>query len=1127
MGSMNLSEVIAYQHKIKKIAVNNKNVRSAFTEVVAKFTIDSADNETVRFSLEKNDHFLVHQQIDNDYYCRIPNNLSDITYIYVHFLPSDLYDYTEDDVIFSIYNFAEIFEEHPTSSYYINSTTNEGEPYDIQVTRRRYEHSLDDEGRLIVRSTDSKSVTEYNDPNYKNYTTDDGLGNNMTQTGYYPLSSRYRLTQNWESPKIDNVHDSYWKTTIKDNNPYWEARINRVGLSPLITESAEDDMPINVFINYTYLPTSREYHQHYYGFEPANMDDDAKCKTINVLEGENLSQIDPDFASKIPSADNPNIEVEKKSNYRLINLGNVYDDSRSIYVPHGSSIQLSLDEFAHSDKNINRCLWYPDKCENYWIYTPIAESLPQGERGYCSREITLQDDTYYSLKYYIYIPSYAKIGDDECYIEVEAVEDQKIYKLHPSFIAQDRVLRNQWIYHEIPFKASTTNKIRIVGPQVYHKEKDLDNSIFFINIGLQEMGTYSPTLKYTNYGTYLIEGNQNTFKSANEAEICNNNKKENLVDTPWTPIPVDDLPEPYSDVFITGDSERYLYYDDVQNIRCIHPPYKENEKPILKHYTNDRNIYCVDYYKWTNTNKTKYQKVNKKSTITNLDDFINNTGPVSHKNIFYYNMQDNTYEYIVTATTNVECVAMITDDGGYEIVESIAANSVIKAQFTPKGVAIYENDIMKDGVDAVYGDRKVGIILPANNNSAKLTNIKVEKKEPVVEPDYTEVYTINNSEIPRESQSVLIAPNTHEDIQVSYDIETSDLIETHNAYLTGVRGQGNSFTFYFNDTIGKPISGGKARAAIFYTRDYYTAWGEAAGGYLEERPVENGKVTWSEIDLTDLPDNTPSSNKNKYYMRIEYKNDCRDQIKVEFKNLYIIEEVANISDVIINDATTIVSDKTFLQTKYNITTIEQLPLKISVKIINQVSIIKNGYCELSINDDLHQSTLVDKNGWADFYLNFSDLSHNCQTIKIEYYREYYKAIDFIYFNVCMDPSVNGNDAVLINVASLINGENVPISNNLVEVNKNDCALCTITTAKHSRFRFEVYRQKVGTSNVETVIKQNVYNILTQGFSFVSAEHGDENDYIFTIKTGNILDQNNKPVYDLYRDYQRSFTIHKK
>ena len=1004
MSLLELNDVIKYQHKIKKIAVTNNNTRSIFNEVVLKISIECEDNEIIRFSLEKDNHFLVHQRIEDDYYCRIPNNLKDVTYIYAHFLPSDLYDYDEDDVIFSIYNFQEMFEENPTSHYHIDNITGLGEPYNITINKNRYEEQLDEEGRLIVRSTDSKSVTGYNDPNYKNYTNDDGLGNNMTQTGYYPLSSRYRQTQNWESPEINTVTNSHWKTTHEgesNNSPYWEARIHRKGLSPLITESAEDNVPINVFMNYTYLPSSREYHQHFYGFEPTETD---TCKTINVLEGENLVHIDPDFQSG-----------DKYSNYRLINIGDVYDDSKSIYVPHGNSINIPLENFTpHTlDNNKQTCIWKENICDKYYQYIPIKEELPDNVIGHCRYKITLKEDTYYSLKYYVYIPSYARIEDDTCYMVVQA--DDITYKLHSSFISQDHLLRNQWIYHEIPFKAGKINTIKIIGPQTFNQNEDKDNRIYFINIGLQEMGEYSPTIKYTNYGVYLTEKNEYTFKPMKEAERCVNTKKNNLIDTPWTPIPVEELPTPYGDVIISILNEKYVYYDTTSNIRCIHPIYASNEQHIISHDNNTGSTYQKKYYKWIN-NKTQYQ----------------------------------------------EC---------------------------------------------------------AQN-----------------EAHYVEEYYIKDDEQnTKKYQSALIAPNTHEDIQLSYNTNTTDLSESYTQFLKGIRGQGNNFTFLFKDIMGNRISGGKVKAAIFLARDYYADWSDAVG-WLPEKTITNGEVTWSNIDLTNLPYNEQSSNKNRYFVRLEYKDDCQsEEVKIDFKNLYLLEEIAEITDIKIttpNDTTIIEQNGHFNITQYNITNINQLPIKISARIKDQMNHIKtDGWCELSIDDDLNQSSLIDHKsndiGWVDFYLNFNDLHAGKQTIKIEYYRQYNKAISFIYFDLYLDPAVDGKDAVLININILENNTTTPMNGNIYEINRGDCALYTIATGDHDHFRLEVYRQKIGSNNIETIFQQNIYSRITEGYAFISAEYGDESDYKFTIKTGNMLDQNGNPLEDKYRNYQREFTIRKK
>ena len=90
---MDLNEIKQYTHKVKTIQVTNKNKYSLYNNVVFKATILSSSDEVIRFSLDPNDNFIDHQQVEDDYYCLIPNKLNDKIKLYVHFFPTDLYEY--------------------------------------------------------------------------------------------------------------------------------------------------------------------------------------------------------------------------------------------------------------------------------------------------------------------------------------------------------------------------------------------------------------------------------------------------------------------------------------------------------------------------------------------------------------------------------------------------------------------------------------------------------------------------------------------------------------------------------------------------------------------------------------------------------------------------------------------------------------------------------------------------------------------------------------------------------------------------------------------------------------------------------------------------------------------------
>ena len=94
---MDLELIKQYTHKIKKIHVKNTNRYSLRSRVVLKINMNVNDNETIRFSLKENSEFIGHQQKNNDFFIRVPNNLvgydnkPTITTIYAHFFDKDLY----------------------------------------------------------------------------------------------------------------------------------------------------------------------------------------------------------------------------------------------------------------------------------------------------------------------------------------------------------------------------------------------------------------------------------------------------------------------------------------------------------------------------------------------------------------------------------------------------------------------------------------------------------------------------------------------------------------------------------------------------------------------------------------------------------------------------------------------------------------------------------------------------------------------------------------------------------------------------------------------------------------------------------------------------------------------------
>ena len=995
---MDLQEIKRYSHRIDKIIVTNNNLYSLFEEIIFKVSLNDlyiSNNEIVRFSLEENDNYIQHQRFDNDYYIRIPNKLNDVTYIYAHYFPSDLYTYDEDEEIFSVYDFNELKDIEPKDHYF-------NEPYTIEMDQEKYEWHIDNEGRLIVRSLLQDSINEYNDPNYKNYIEDFSNGINMTQKGFFPLSSKYRTKQNWEAPNIDNNIKPYWKEKTYANNemPYWEVKIDKKGLTPLIAElenSNYDAFPLNVFLNYEYLPTSREYHQHYFGFESNPNVNNTECKTINVLEGTNINTVSARFGSK--------------NNYRLINWSNPYSDDRSMYVPHGYEIPIDFNTFTPSNTTNNEptCLWDKNICYDFWSYSANHNELDT--EGYCTTYINLTEDNYYTLKYYMYIPSYAKVTNDSCYVQIiseptdittyededdmvqyddaiQAInsnENKVTYKLNDAFIKQDKVLRDQWIYHEIPFRAGKINQIKIIGPQTVNVNNNEDNTIFFAKMSLMAMEEYSPTLKYTNTGVYVTEQNQYAYKPASE-EVCNqaSQVKNNKL---WETIEEKELPIPYNNIYISIDQGTYLEYDD---------------------YTGN----------------------------------------------LYFEHDDN------------------------------------------ERLKVIHNEVQKE---KQYQDVKYRV----SNNTAVIDNVNYNY--------------IERKEIGASTSVINITRNDEWDNDCWYESPSETLYASYKDILVMTRSTNNKFKINIKDINNNLITNGSVHASIFKTKDREASV-SAAEIDLKEKKNENGTIVWSNIDLTNLDYNEITGDSdygNKYYLRFEYSNPCRNKTFIDFKPFYVIEEEINI-DIKVNGESNIISRG------YTIDDINDLPVKIEAYIKDNLNILKtDGYCELSIDDKVVQTTLVDMDGKADFYLDLEDFKDSCSTIKIEYYREYYHAISFIYFKICVDELLDVRPQIPIDV-KIMNQDQTYTINNSCTIQTDDCLLCSINNNYHTEFSIIVYK-----NNEIFIPKRNIYAPNVTIDFFDSEYNNTQRTDTFKIITGDMVDINGEKITNKYRDYQKTFKVIRK
>lgn len=1049
---MELDDIKQYSHKIKKIYINNKNKASQLDAVTIKISIkDKKDNEVIRFSTSENDGWLAHQSFDNDYFLEIPNRMESITVLYAHYFPSSLYDYIEDQNIFSVYDWSELIEEIPISQYHNESyLINDGEvvidedtylingnilvyngneytiPYEgitiedkkyyirnnkliidgytyyKTITSNQYDYILDDDNKLVVRSLLNNSINRFKDPNYKNYTKliNDNEISNQTEQGYFPLSSRYRGYKYLHAPDINRNSLPYWQNSNQSSRdcsrendaPYWQTKIHRTGLSPLISEDSEDSetyMPINVYLNYQYLPTSTEYHQHYYGFEPKNphnsnkIYDIAPNDTYEVLEGEKLSTVNKGFG-KTDTEDTV---------YRLINHGNPFDTSHTITVQHGNTINVNLNQGI-----ANNCFWDYNTCAGYYEYTPDGE-------GDVSINVELEEDEPYKLQYYIYIPSEAIVEYNSCTVSIEHRDEfgtiTKVKELDEAFIQQDKFLRDQWIYHELDFIAEQNNRICIKGPQ-HHKgdrnieieegqtysktnaELTIDDKIFFINFNLIKMEEYSPTIKYTETGMYLVEGSEYTSKPTKE-------QKGTYLDCVQTPALTSDdiwttknppLPTPLKDVYFRFEDDFDIVYNDI-----------------------------TTELSWT----------------SGLDDCV--------------------FEFLPFDEYRDENLQWITDDNEISLVY----------------------DYLSDNGE-----------------------LKLWKKR-------TKLFTT---------------------------------------------GANNYFTLILQDYQGNPIEIGEVECAIVTSKsDRITPCNETVMCLGKRIPDEYGRVSYNKINFKKL---RPSDTEVTYFLRVTYTNPCYNKTIIGFKPLLFEKEYRNINAYInkCNDSICLqntqnnccklcassiynTSNHNYVLnqfTPYAITSIDELPLHIDVNIFNQLNIpIEEGYCELSINDRIIQSTIVDSRGVADFYIDFNDLYDNedvvdgnynyirKHTIKIEYFTQYFETINFLYFDIVYQGEYDTREAIPIKTYA-ISDNTLLTTNEFHMTDKQSIFMLNIDTEGYTNFSI----------TIENNNQREQKNITTSNNTLLLiGEYNNRRNEVYTITTGNLIGEETTGPY---RKTRTSFTV---
>lgn len=1237
---MDLSEIQQYSHKIIKVSITNTNQKTSYDKVTVKVHLDRETNDTIRFSLTESptiDEWLPHQAFDNDYFLRIPNITPSVTEVYAHYFPSELYDYTEDEEIFSVYDFSDFIkngqpDETNNPQYPVNQW--DGMEYPLQITSYGYEMLVGYDNKPLIRSLLKNSVTRYKDPNYKNYISSETQNLvDMTEKGRFPLSSRYRNSSyrtapnlnddtsfklpHWKKDTIQYSHGAEKEDTLstqeadsvsegykyEDNTatnaytnkyglsdkciqrqtkiPYWEAKIHRSGLSPLIDdtpEDADDENPINVYLNYQYLPTSTEYHQHYFGFEKHNVkttngDTINKNQVINAVETYTpnkkgvmeynetttaaLKAQLHEYSNKIRDGtyrqvtENKTYEIldgeglidinqafgNDDKTYRIIRHGNPFDSSSSMYLQHKNIYDIDLNKITIT----NNCSWKENLCDKYWTY------IPEGA-GAAYLNLPLKAHTPYVLKYFMFIPADAYVEEDSCYVEVQnTVKREKINtdvssqisvsankktisknetvtltgtytsrmgtplknkriafyideeydkeidtigELPQDFKDQDKKLRHQWIYHEIPFYTyEQNNRIVIKGPQhnhegivkidtstnkivndeltdeeiltlvnaqlandenfnklsdaqkidYYYQTRNIqlhdckNDVIHFYSMQIAEMVEYSPTLKYTQHGLYVTEGDKYAKKSLKESQ--NQSCTDDVTSTTRWNTKEEVLKE--ADKWINRGTTRL-------------------PTPLTDIYIYFDNDFSIIYNKLTT--ELSYTKGNYPFIFDN------------------FNKDFDTF------------IKWTSDD------------SIINLQY----------------------DNKNTTPIPDMIPTAGETQDAAEKRGAATLHQDAESRTANDTDMSKLFLGELRLFN-----------------QQRKVFTTGIN---NEFTLQLKDSYGKAITSGQVECSIWTSdNETNTPCSDAERCLGIQKPDEFGTISYEHLNFRNF-----KPGRQKYYLRVKYYNACYDKEITKWKELIFVEEHRNITvyantcdkQVCLNNTgcctfvgssiynnTTKEYENTIASTIYNITSVEKLPLRLDVKIRsqpvnnNEGNLINEGYCELSVDDKVIQTTFVDDNGIADFYLDELDLEPNINIIKVEYYTDPYEPINFVYFpiNCNVDLGYDERPGIGISVNKLTNQGVEQLSDGLYTLSKDNIFFMDIDTAGHKDFSITIQK------NNETEVI-NVNEVMTDSYTVVAMwdMHNDRDKYIIT--TGNIKNPDGTDSNSLYRTSKKEFTV---
>ena len=362
-------------------------------------------------------------------------------------------------------------------------------------------------------------------------------------------------------------------------------------------------------------------------------------------------------------------------------------------------------------------------------------------------------------------------------------------------------------------------------------------------------------------------------------------------------------------------------------------------------------------------------------------------------------------------------------------------------------------------------------------------------------------------------------------------------------FTTGIN---NSFSLRLQNAYGMPITIGEVECSIWTSnQETNTPCSDAYKCLGTHTPDANGVIEFKKLNFRKFK---PS--RNTYYLRIKYRHKCYEKDITKWKELKFEEEHINM-DVYANNSlrgkcTTIQTCLTpvnkcceqrasshFIDNEYNqtysmqhINSVDELPLRLDVVLRSQPlysghsgNIVDEGYCELSVNDKVVQTTFVNSQGVADFYLDEYDVDPGLQIIKIEYFNSPNDTINYAYFPLKCDTDEGYSElpAIPISINKITTDAITQLTSGIYEVPVDEIFFCNVDTSKND------YRCSV---TIKKDNEEEVHNIPANAEDdfIITATYNNKPAETYTIITGNAKKSDGADDNDNYRTTKKEFTI---